>query len=130
MDAINATAFEQIGQTSVDLNIDLEAESITNEIYDVRAEQGFEYPAMLITGIKFQDTLRVLKSVRQESYRLFDVWLDLEDGNPPVKQGTLPANSDTFLIMRYLGLRVTLYLDENNIQSLDLQDPSVLESFI
>ena len=119
-----------IGQTSADLDIDLFAGDMPLDVIDVQEQPGFRYPAMLISGIKFNDALRVLKSVRQESYRLFDVWIDLGDGNPPVKQGSLPANSATFLTMRYLGLNVTLYLQEGEVQTLNLKDSSVIETFI
>lgn len=119
-----------IGQTSSDLDIDLFAGDALLDIVDVQEQPDFHYPAMLISGIKFNDALRVLKSVRQESYRLFDVWIDLGDGNPPIKQGTLPANSATFLAMRYLGLNVTLYLKEGEVQTLDLKDLSVIEAFV
>lgn len=122
--------FEPIGQTSEDLEIDLLAGDTDLPIADVREEPGFQYPAMLISGIRFNDTLRILQAVRKESYRLFDVWLDLGDGSPPVKQGTLQADSRVFLTMRYLGLNVTLYLTEDSIQTLDLRDLSVIEDYI
>lgn len=130
MDDSALNGFDVIGQTSSDLDIDLDIGAIEDTIYDVREEEGFAYPAMLISNVEFADTLRVLKSTRKESYRLFDVWIDLNDGNPPAKQGSLPADSDTFLTMRYLGLNVTLYLDKEHIQTLDLKDPSVIEAFI
>lgn len=127
---IELDSFDPIGQTSADLDIDLFAGDTTLSMTDVREEAGFKYPAMLITGIKFTDTLRILQAVRKDSYRLFDVWIDLGDGSPPVKQGTLQADSQVFLTMRYLGLNVTLYLTEDSIQTLDLQDLSVIEDFI
>lgn len=122
--------FEDIGQTSLDMEIDLETGDIGGEVIDVTGQQGFEYPAMLITGIKFNDTLRVLKALRRKTFRLFDTWVDLEDGNPPVKQGSMPADSSVFLAMRTLGLHVTLYLDENTVMPLDLQDPECIMEFI
>lgn len=120
----------EIGQGNEELDIDLAAGFDSFDIVDVRDDPNFQYPAMLISGLKFNDALRVLKSIRRESYRLFDVWVDLEDGNPPVKQGSLPADSNTFLTMRYLGLHVTLYLSEDQIQTLNLNDLSVIEDFI
>lgn len=122
--------FEPIGQTSEDLEIDLTAGDTLMSVVDVRDEPGFKYPAMLISGIRFNDTLRILQAVRKESYRLFDVWLDLGDGSPPTRQGTLQADSQVLLTMRYLGLTVTLYLTEDSVQTLDLRDPSVIENYI
>lgn len=122
--------FYDIGQANADLDIDTIADLDLYSGVDIRTVEGFEYPAMLITGVKFKDSLRVLQSVRKESYRLLDVWIDLEDGSEPVKQGSLPADIHTFLAMRYLGLMVTLYLGENDIMALNLRDPKVLEQFI
>lgn len=122
--------FLDIGQDNEDLSIDFTIGFDGYDTPDVRDQPGFEYPAMLITGVHFNDTLRVLQSIRRESYRLFDVWVDLENGQPPVKQGNLPADISTFLSMRYLGLTVTLYLGEDEIQVLNLHDISVLEKFI
>lgn len=122
--------FETIGQDNLDLDIDLASGDIGTEVFDITMLDGFNYPAMLITGIKFNDSLRVLQSLRRETYRLFDVWIDLEDGNLPVKQGTLPADSTTFIAMRTLGLRVVLYLDEANIIPLNLNDAESIEAYI
>ena len=120
----------EIGQTSEDLDIDLLAGSDFLDSVDVRALPGFNYPAMLISGVKFKDTLRVLQTVHRSSYRSFDVWIDLGDGTEPVKQGKLPASIETFLAMRYLGLNVTLYWGYSEVDTLDLRDVSVLEKFI
>lgn len=130
MDDFELDIFEPIGQTSEDLNIDLLVSDSTLNMNDIREESDFQYPAMLISGIKFNDTLRILQAVRKESYRLFDVWVDLGDGSMPVKQGTLQADSRVFLTMRYLGLSVTLYLTEDSIQVINLEDLSVIENFI
>lgn len=106
------------------LDIDLDG------VVDISTLPDFKYPAMLISGVKFNDSLRVLKAIRKESYRLFDVWVSVDDGNPPIKVGTLPASIETLVALKYLGLRLELYLSEGNIQIVDLTDPSVLESFI
>lgn len=126
----NLDIFEDIGQDNDDLEIDFSNSFELSEIFDIRELEGFSYPSMLISGVKFNDTLRILRELRTDSYRLFDVWIDLGDGEPPIKQGTLPANSEILLAMRYLGLRVTLYLDENNIESLDLNKSKDIEKFI
>lgn len=127
---VNPDVFENIGQDNEDLEIDFSDSFELSEISDIRELEGFAYPSMLISGVKFNDTLRILRELRTNSYRLFDVWIDLGDGELPIKQGTLPANSEILLAMRYLGLRVTLYLDENNIESLDLNKSKDIEKFI
>lgn len=130
MDDIELDGLDPIGQTSADLDIDLTAGMDSLGVYDVRDQSDFSYPAMLISGIRFNDVLRILQSIRRDSYRLFDVWLDLGDGNPPIKQGTLQADSQVLLAMRYLGLNVTLYLTEDSIETLDLRNPEVIENYI
>lgn len=127
---VNPDVFENIGQDNEDLEIDFSDSFELSEISDIRELEGFAYPSMLISGVKFNDTLRILRELRTNSYRLFDVWIDLGDGELPIKQGTLPANSEILLAMRYLGLRVTIYLDENNIESLDLNKSKDIEKFI
>lgn len=120
----------EIGQDNEDLDIDLLGDLSSFDIIDVREQEGFEYPAMLISGVNFKDSLRVLQSIKRESYRSYDVWVDLGDGTPPVKQGTLPMDLPTLLAMRYLGLNVTLYGSEEAIVSLNLKDVDTLVNFI
>lgn len=122
--------FEEIGQVSSDLDLDLMSEVEGLDIIDVQDQPGFEYPAMLISGIQFNDVLRILKAVDRKSYRSFDVWIDLGEGIAPVKQGTLPMDSRVLLTAKYLGLNITLYLDVNNVQTLDLNNPEVIACYI
>lgn len=129
-DAILDDDFDAIAQTSEDLGIDESGISLLDEAEDIRFQPGFQYPALLVSGIKFYDTIKILETTYRESVYLFDVWLDLEDGNPPVKQGKLPATIETFLVMRYLDLRVTVYGGEDVVETLDLSNPNVLERFI
>ncbi len=119
-----------LSQTSEDLGVDLEVEGLDIERVDVTTLIGFQYPAMVLTGVVFKDTLKVLKTRFRESYRSVDVWLDLEDGSKPTNIGTLPLELETLLLMRYLGITVTLYLGPETVESVDLSNPSKLEDFI
>lgn len=127
---MNSEDFFEIGQTDDDLNISMLDTDDLIDVVDIRELDDFRYPAMLISGIQFKDTLRVLKSVRKESYRLFDVWVDLGDDTIPIKQGSLPATLETLLVLRYLGLKVTLYLSADIVETLDLRNPDVLVQYI
>ena len=122
--------YMNVVETNLDLGIDLEATLDSLDSMDVRDCVGFEYPAMLITGVKFNDSLRVLQTVHEKSYRLVDVWIDLGDGSAPVRQGQLPLNSRTLLALRYLGLTVTVYPEPGEVRTLDLNDISILEDCI
>lgn len=127
---MNSEDFFEIGQTDDDLNISMLDTDDLIDVVDIRELDDFRYPAMLISGIQFKDTLRVLKSVRKESYRLFDVWVDLGGDTIPIKQGSLPATLETLLVLRYLGLKVTLYLSADIVETLDLRNPDVLVQYI
>lgn len=122
--------FEDIGQDSHDLGIDLDVQFDTGGLADIRDQPGFNYPSMLIYGIKFRDTMRVLQALHRESYRLWDVWAEVEGEAMPIKIGQLPADSKTFLTLRYLGLNVTLYLTEDVVDTLNLKDPAAIEKYI
>lgn len=122
--------FEPIGQTSEDINIDLYDMTESMSMADVTSCDGFKYPAMLISGVEFKDSLRVLQDIKKDSYKNFDVWVDLKDSNEPVLIGELPADVKTFLAMKYLGLSVTLYLDSENTISMDFDDVDLMEKFI
>lgn len=122
--------FLDLDQTSQNLDIDFDISELSLNIVDVTTLPDFKYPAMLITGVLFQDTLKVLKTKARESYRSVDVWLDMEDGSSPENIGTLPMDMEVFLIMRYLNVRVTLYLSPDNVETLDLAQPDVLEKFM
>lgn len=119
-----------LSQTSEDLDIDLNVTGIDLGLTDVTTLPDFKYPAMVLTSVVFKDTLRVLQTRFRESYRSVDVWLDLEDGSEPSQIGTLPLELETLLTMRYLGISVTLYLGPDNVESVDLSNPSALEDFI
>lgn len=120
----------ELSQTSEDLDIDLNVGGLDLGLVDVTTLPEFKYPAMVLTSVVFKDTLRVLKTRYRESYRSVDVWLDLEDGSEPSMIGTLPLELETLLTMRYLGITVTLYLQPDSVESVDLSNPSVLEDFI
>lgn len=122
--------FFDLSQTSADLDIDLNVTGLDIGLVDVTTLPGFQYPAMVLTGVVFKDTLKVLKTRYRESFRSVDVWLDLEDGSNPSQIGTLPLELETLLVMKYLGVSVTLYLGPDNVESIDLSNPSVLEDFI
>ena len=98
-------------------------------VTDITTLPDFQYPAALLYGVKFSDTMRVLNSIRRDSYRMFDVWVDLEDGNTPVKVGTLQMDIETLAALKYLGLKLELYL-EGRRKVVDLNDIQTLEAFI
>lgn len=127
---MESSDFLDLGQTSQDLDIDLDISGLDLGFGDITAVEGFQYPAMVLTGVVFQDALKVLQTRVRQSYRSFDVWLDMEDGNSPVKIGTLPMELETLLVMRYLEIGVTLYLSSDKVESLDLSDTEVLERFM
>lgn len=122
--------FLSLDQTSQDMDIDLDISQLSLNVVDVTTLPDFKYPAMLLTGVLFQDTLKVLQTKAKKSYRSVDVWLDMEDGSSPENIGALPMDMEVFLIMRYLNVRVTLYLSPDSVETLDLTQTDVLEKFM
>ncbi len=120
----------ELGQITQDFEIDLDGIGNIATIVDVTNAKDFSYPAIVLSGVSFRDTLRVLEGIAKDSYRSTDVWLDMEDGAIPSRIGTLPLTMDTLIVLRYLGVQVTLYLAEDSVEVLDLTDPDVLERFI
>ena len=98
-------------------------------VTDITTLPDFQYPAALLYDVKFSDTMRVLNSIRRESYRMFDIWLYLEDDDTPVKVGTLQMDIETLAALKYLGLKLELYL-EGRRKMIDLDDIQTLETFI
>lgn len=122
--------FLELSQTPTNLEIDEDIGDLLLEDTDVSALEGFEYPALLLTGVLFQDTLKVIKTCARKSYREVAIWLDLEDGSSPTMIGTLPLELDTLLVMRYLGVRVIAYFSQEKVEPLDLSDTEVLEKYM
>lgn len=86
---MNGPELLELSQTSEDLDIDLDVTGLLLDSVDVTTLQGFQYPAMVLTGVAFKDTLRVLKTRFRESFRSVDVWLDLEDGSAPDRKSVV-----------------------------------------
>lgn len=119
-----------ISQTSQNLDIDFDIGSLELEGVNITALPDFKYPAIVIAGVAFQDTIKVINTRSRESFRSVDVWLDMEDGSSPSRIGTLPLELETLLVMRYLGVRVTAYLSSEKVELLDLSDTDVLEKYM
>lgn len=129
-DDVEFTDLFDIDQSNDDLNIDLEVSGLGANTTDVTELEGFEYPAIVIAGVAFNDVLRVLKTCERDSYRACDIWLDPEDGNAPECIGQLPLELETLLLMLFLGVRVTIYLSSDRQITPSLSDPELLEAFM
>lgn len=99
-------------------------------IADVREQEGFTYPAILLSRVLFTDCLKVLQSRKRSSYREMDTWIELPGDEGFQKIGTLQMDSDTLLVLRLLRIGVTMYYSEGELETLDLDDPEVLERFV
>lgn len=100
------------------------------DILDLREQQGIEYPAVLLSNVLFTDCLKVLQSIKRDSYREMPIWVELPDSSGFNNIGTLQLDSDVLLLLRHLRISVTMYYDAEHVEVLDLNNPAVLEKFI
>lgn len=103
---------------------------LTLDIADLREQEGLEYPAVLLSNVLFMDCLKVLQSVKRESYRQMQVWIELPDTGEFRCIGEMQIDSDVLLLLRHLKIQVTMYYDEENLEFLDLEDPETFERFL
>ena len=123
--------FLELGQTSQDLDIEYDIGDLEPKEISVTQVPGFQYPAMEISGVAYNDTIKVLQTCSRNSYRSIDVWLNMNDGSTPIKLDPLPLEMETLLMMRFLGVSVTLYLSpDEDVQPFDFSDVSELEKYI
>lgn len=99
-------------------------------ISDFREQEGVTYPAMLLSNVLFADSLRLLQTLKKSSYREVPVWVELGDGQTFENIGTLQLDSDLLLVFRHLHICVTVYYDKDHWETLNLEEPEVLEKFI
>lgn len=100
------------------------------DVKDLRDQPGITYPAVLLTGIQFVDSLRVLQASKKPSYRDVDVWVELAGEGEFQHIGTIQLTSDILLLLRYLRIGLTIYYSADRLENVDLRDASVIERFI
>ena len=97
---------------------------------DFREQEGLQYPALLLSNVLFADCLRLLQSMKRQSYREVSVWVELDGGQSYSNVGTLQLDSDLLIVLKHLRIGATLYYDVDTWETLQLDDPAVLEKFI
>lgn len=107
-----------------------DADTFELDVLDFRDQADVTYPAMLLSNVLFTDCLRVLKSVKESSYREMPVWVELPNDGGFNNIGTLQLNSDILLLLKHLRICVTLYYSAEHVEVLDLDDPGVIEKFL
>lgn len=107
-----------------------DADALSLDIRDFREEEGLEYPALLLSNVLFMDALKVLQASKRESYRTIDVWLDLEEEGSFHKIGSVQADSELLVTLRYLQIAATMYYSHDNFEALDLNSSDLLEKFV
>ena len=96
------------------------------DVKDLRDQPGITYPAVLLTGIQFVDSLRVLQASKKPSYRDVDVWVELAGEGEFQHIGTIQLTSDILLLLRYLRIGLTIYYSADRLENVDLLDASVI----
>ena len=104
-------------------------DELLQSVKDLRDEPGVEFPALLLSGVLFRDSLEVLKSAKRESYRSVDLWVENSDGGY-VHIGDIQLDSKVLLLLRFLRISATMYYDKERVEVLNLNDPEVIERVI
>lgn len=107
-----------------------DADVLELDVADLREQPDITYPAVLLSGVLFTDCLKVLKYFKRKSYREFPTWLELPDGGGFTCIGTMQLDSQVLQLLRHLRIGVTIYFSTENIETLDLNDPAVIEKYI
>lgn len=97
---------------------------------DLRDQEGLVYPAILLSNVLFMDCLNVLKTLKRPSYREVDTWVELNGGQEFQHIGSIQLDSQILLALRYLHVGVTAYYSHEELEVLDLNNPTVIEQFI
>ena len=95
---------------------------------DLSKQSGFQFPAILLSNVRFINSLEVLQSVKKASTREVDVWVDTPDGFDMI--GQIQLTLPVLRVMKYLGFEVTAYYSEDFIKPINLNDPEVLMQYI
>ena len=99
-----------------------------DEQFDLTKQPGFNFPAILLSNVKFINSLEVLQSVKKVSNREVDVWVDTADGFDMI--GQIQLSLPVLRVMKYLGFQVTAYYAPDFIKPINLSDPEVLIQYV
>lgn len=100
-------------------------------ILPLQEEKGFEYPAVLLSGVMFPDVLNILKTIsRGDSFRAVPLWIETPNGSGYSNVGSIQLDSTFLLTTRYLGLGVTLYASDDDIVAIDCGDPATVAKYV
>lgn len=95
---------------------------------DLRNVKGIEYPCALIGNVYVVDVLPLVNVMDCESSRRFPAWIFVDGTFEQI--GGISLTFDTVFLMRQLGLSLTIYENEETIESLNLHNLDILEKFI
>lgn len=110
---------------------DLQIEDIDISEYcctDLRDRNDVEFPCVLLGNIYITDVIPLINKIDKESNRRFPAWVEVEDTFEPV--GNLSLTFDVVLLLRNLGVSITLFEDCDTVTTFNLRNKDVLEKFI
>lgn len=105
--------------------------SVNLSILPLQEEKGFEYPAVLLSGVMFPDVLNILKTIsRGDSFRAMPLWIETPNGSGYSNVGSIQLDSTFLLTARYLRLGVTLYASDDDIVAIDCNDSATVAKYV
>ncbi len=101
---------------------------LNDDMVDIRDIPKIEYPFILLSGIEYINVLSLLYKTDSESCRTFNSWIYIDSEYTQIEPIALTFN--TLLLMRNLGVVITIYASYDKVSTLNLNDPSIMEKYI
>ena len=95
---------------------------------DIREIEGIEYPFLLLSGVEYINVLSLLSNSDKGSCRSINSWILVDDEYTQINPIALTFN--TLILMRNLGVTLTIYASKDRVDTINLKDPKVLEKYI
>lgn len=99
-----------------------------DDVKDIRDIEGIEYPFLLLSNIEYINVLSLLSNSDKGSCRSINSWVFVDDEYVQINPLALTFN--TLILMRNLGVTLTIYASNERVDTVNLKDPKVLEKYI
>ena len=100
----------------------------SDDTKDIRDIEGIEYPFLLLTNIEYVNVLSLLSKSDKGSCRSIDTWVFVDGEYIQINPIALTFN--TLILMRNLGVTLTIYASNERVDTVNLKNPKVLEKYI
>lgn len=99
-----------------------------DDMKDIRDMEGVAYPFLLLSNIEYINVLSLLYNSDKGSCRSINSWIFVDGEYHQINPIALTFN--TLILMRNLGVTLTIYASNEKVDTINLKDPKVLEKYI